>query len=375
MNILCLNCRGCGRPETVNEISDLIRLQRPELVFLSETKMSDKRAQDLRWRFGFSNAFGVKSEGLSGGLCLYWNKESKVSLKSFSKSHIDVFVHNNRVGDVEWRFTGFYGNPVRTRRKLNWDLLKFMRREFNNPWICAGDFNEVLHSTEQFGGNMRQEWMMEGFRDATEYCRFDDLGFYGLPYTWDNRQHGDRNIKVRLDRALGDDKFAECFDNTIVNHIQCTESDHCALLIIVRQSEWIDEGMEGKPFLFENAWTRHDRYTQVVEEAWQVDVPNLQGVYDALGGVRGKLQRWSKDEFGSVKKQLKTMRARLEELRSNSLRSGPSREERKLMARISELLSREASLARQRSRAQWLKEGDRNTSFFSCKSKREDEGE
>jgi hypothetical protein len=73
MNILSLNYRGGGRPETVREISDLVRLQRPSLVFLSETKMSDKKTQDLRWKFGFSNAFGVKSVGLSGGLCLYCN--------------------------------------------------------------------------------------------------------------------------------------------------------------------------------------------------------------------------------------------------------------------------------------------------------------
>ena len=125
--------------------------------------MSDKRAQDLRWNFGFTNAFGVKSDGLSGGLCLYWNNDSKVSLKSFSKSHIDVLIQNDSLGEVEWRFTGFYGDPLRARRKRSWDLLKYMRREFNNPWICAGDFNEVLHATGQLGGNEREEWKMEGF--------------------------------------------------------------------------------------------------------------------------------------------------------------------------------------------------------------------
>ncbi|XP_071683852.1 uncharacterized protein [Lolium perenne] len=312
MNILSLNCRGGGRPETVREISDLVRLQRPSLVFLSETKMSDKKAQDLRWKFGFSNAFGVKSVGLSGGLCLYWNNDSRVSLKSFSNSHIDVLIQNDELGDVEWRFTGFYGNPVRSRRKLSWDLLKFLRKEYNNPWICAGDFNEVLYGTEQIGGNERQEWKMEGFRDAIEECKLEDLGFYGVPYTWDNKQQGNKNVKVRLDRALGDDKFQECFDNTIVNHLQCCESDHCALLISVRQSDWIDVALTEKPFRFENAWTRHERYNQTVEEVWRDDGNNLQEVYDALGCVRQRLKRWSVSEFGSVKKQLKTLRGRLE---------------------------------------------------------------
>ena len=195
------------------------------------------------------------------------------------------------------------------------------------------------------------------------------MGYYGLSYTWDNRQQGDRNIKLRLDRALVDDKFTECFDNTIINHIQCIQSDHCALQISVRRSDWVDEGMDGKPFRLENAWTRHERYNQMVEESRQTNVHDLQGVYEALGGVRDRLKIWSREEFGSVRKQLKNLRQRLERIRGNSMRSGPCREEKTLMNKISELLSREESLARLRSRAQWLKEGDRNTSFFHAKAK------
>ncbi|KAK1684139.1 hypothetical protein QYE76_044987 [Lolium multiflorum] len=247
---------------------------------------------------------------------------------------------NEELGDVEWRFTGFYG-----------------------------DFNEILYASEQFGGLERQEWKMEGFREAIEECKLEDLGFLGLPYTWDNKQHGDRNIKVRLDRALGDDKFMECFDNTTVNNVQCCESDHSALVISVRRSDWIDEGMISKPFRFENAWTRHDRYTQIVEDAWQAGESSLQGVYDALSAVRQKLRVWSTTEFGSVKKHLKVLRERLEVLRSTSIYAGPSSEEKSLMAKISELLSREELLVKQRSRALWLSDGDRNTSFFHAKTK------
>lgn len=43
---------------------------------------------------------------------------------------------------------------------------------------------------------------MDGFRDAVSLCGFSDLGFIGLPFTWDNHQQGDQNIKVRLDRAF-----------------------------------------------------------------------------------------------------------------------------------------------------------------------------
>lgn len=99
---------------------------------------------------------------------------------------------------------------------------------------------------------------------------------------------------------MGDDKFTYCFDNTVVNHIQCTESDRCAMIISVKRLEWIEDGRGDRPFRFENAWTRHDRYTQVVEESWHVDTSNPQGICDALGGVRERLKSWSKFEFGSV---------------------------------------------------------------------------
>jgi hypothetical protein len=68
--------------------------------------------------------------------------------------------------------------------------------------------------------NERQEWMMEGFRSMVECCMFSDLGYIGLPYTWNNKQQGLNNIKVRLDRCLGDEQFMEKFDSTSVRHIQ-----------------------------------------------------------------------------------------------------------------------------------------------------------
>jgi hypothetical protein len=94
-----------------------------------------------------------------------------------------------------------------------------------------------MYATKKIGGNERQEWKMEGFRNAIEEWKFEDLGLYGLPYTWDDKQQGNRNIKVRLDRALGDDKFQESFDNIIVNHSQYCEYDHCDVVISAMQSD------------------------------------------------------------------------------------------------------------------------------------------
>jgi hypothetical protein len=89
MDLLSLNCQGYGRLDTVNEIRRLVVTHRPMVVFSSEMKLSEARGRNLRYRLGFDHAFAVKCDGRSGGLCLLWNSDSSVSLKSFSNSHIE----------------------------------------------------------------------------------------------------------------------------------------------------------------------------------------------------------------------------------------------------------------------------------------------
>lgn len=160
------------------------------------------------------------------------------------------------------------------------------------------------------------------------------------------------------------------FPETSVWHVQTAESDHCCLLINFLQSG-SSRREETKPFRYENMWRRDESFDKLVRSSWGDGAPtqNLNELQARLSGLQDSLQVWERNIFGSVRKNLVKLRRELENIRSRSIGMGPSRAERRIMAKISELLTREEIMEKQRSRLDWLKDADRNTNFFQAKAK------
>jgi hypothetical protein len=74
------------------------------------------------------------------------------------------------------------------------------------------------------------------------------------------------------------------------------------------------------------------------------------------------LKQWSLTHFSSVRKELETLRAQLASLQATNVDSGAVKE---TIRNMNELLYTEEMLWPQRSRVAWLREGDRNTKFFT----------
>ena len=151
MSCLVWNCSGLGNPCTVNELASLVRAKDPSVVFIAETWIDEVRLKDVKRKILFDNMFVVPRANRGGGLVLFWKELIEVTVEGSDKNHIEAIINKNK--EDEWRFTGIYGELDTQRRIESWDLLWNLNREFNIPWLCAGDFNELIRGDEKLGGN------------------------------------------------------------------------------------------------------------------------------------------------------------------------------------------------------------------------------
>jgi hypothetical protein len=197
--------------------------------------MWDTKARNFMWSLGYTGAYAVSCEGRSGGLALFWKQPYSVSFRGANAHVIDVTVSSEDA--APWHATFVYGEPKRELRHCFWDMLRRLRRKWEGPWLCCGDFNEVLLQDEHYGSVDRSDAQMELFRDCLDACNLVDLGFSGPKFTWSNRQDAQCNVRVRLDRAVANGSFSSLFGDCGVENIITTSSDHYANLISLCASE------------------------------------------------------------------------------------------------------------------------------------------
>jgi hypothetical protein len=138
MIVLSWNCQGLGNPRAVHTLCRLVRMKKPSLVFLMETKQACNALESVRVKLGFEGLFVVDCHGRSGGLALLWNSETNIEIQNFSRRHINAIVHDAHTGKA-WKFTGFYGNPEPAKRSESWAILRHLSKCCPVPWLCVGD--------------------------------------------------------------------------------------------------------------------------------------------------------------------------------------------------------------------------------------------
>lgn len=305
----------------------------------------------------------MDSGGLSVGLALYWHESCTVDILDKDDRYIDVAVKISDSNE-QWRLTCVYGEPRVENRHLMWTKLQNLSTVSDLLWLVIGDFNEAMWDFEHFSVTPRPEGQMVAFRDALEICGLVDLGFSGVPHTYDNLRGGNANVKVRLDRAVASNDWRNLYAFHSVQHLITPCSDHVPLLL---RGEPETSFARPNCRQYEIHWERDAALPDIIRQAWESfgSVNNLAQLHVALDRTMSTLRTWSKKNHGNITKELEKSRAQLEQLMNMN---ADRQEIRKVTDRMNELLYREEMMWLQRSRVSWFKEGDRNTKYFQNKT-------
>ncbi|KAF9595596.1 hypothetical protein IFM89_001345 [Coptis chinensis] len=364
MIVLSWNCRGVGLNSTIQELKNVITVERPSLVFVCETKSGWKKSGRLIRKLGFSDACIVPSQGLSGGLWLLWSDLCTVTILYKSSWIIQAEIHES--GKV-WYFSGIYASPDPVIRTTQWEQLHLFKPPSRQPWLCIGDLNDVLKPKEKRGrvpfSPSKAQWLIQ----AMNNCELFDIGYKGLVFTWCNGQKGRNRTHERIDRALANVEWRLCFPNDCLYHKHSTESDHKMLVIKPNTTTQYHP----RPFWFEAFWLEKTGCQEVIAEAWQ---PSVRGsashvLTEKLKICQQKLKWWNKNIFGHLDVAIKRSAYYLENILDKiaSLPNPPDalfQEELYYKEEHQKLLRQKEILWAEKSGQMWFIQGELNTRYF-----------
>ncbi|GAV80302.1 hypothetical protein CFOL_v3_23763, partial [Cephalotus follicularis] len=233
-----------------------------------------------------------------------------------------------------------YGLCDSRERKLLWnDIISHANCFKKTPWSVIGDLNVTIFSHEH-SNNYRVTEAMDEFNGALRLAELDDLKSTGLKFTWTNMRSGMAAISKKLDRALG-------------------ISDHSPVSIRVRNTQQ----HRGRPFKFIKFWAKNVKFSQVVRQEWAKGHAGspLIVIHKKLKSLKSCLR-----EFGTRPDSIVAdLRARLrmvqQAIHSGAGGPGDVVQERQLRLQVGGAARDEEAFFKQKSRIQWLKEGDSNT--------------
>ena len=363
MKILGWNCRGICNTSTVRALRALVKGHRPQVIFLCETKASEKCLLKIAISLGFTEHLIVAAQGKSGGVCLFWSSDLLVEVLEFNNVTVAISIRDNvRL----WNLVGFYGPPAYKKRCKAWSNLLALLGSFENPWLCFGDFNMILDAKEKVGGRSGSSSNSNYFNSLMFELGAIDLGFSGARFTWCNKRWGHGCIRERLDRAIVNMQWRTEFPRAAVFHLGAVNSDHCPLIIDTNPADVRCP----RPFRFEAMWANDPRCLVVINEAWKRNFVGNDGLklYKKQFYATMDLRRWNKEVFGHVQSRITELTWSLERIQHEEPTEANVTEEVRLLDSLNIWLRRNETMWRQKSRETWLKVGDRNSKFFHISS-------
>ncbi|XP_071928198.1 uncharacterized protein [Coffea arabica] len=241
------------------------------------------------------------------GMALFWNNDIEVRKVVTTALTIEALVIDPDT-QLEWWFIGVYMSSDANIRKHQWTVLIVRQQLWEDKWLLAGDFNDILSNEEKWGGRARDDRSFKDFNGFIEHNSLVDLGFI----------------------------------------------DHSMLLI----DNWPRAEKRRSRFFFDKRWLKREDINQVVEQAWKLPIEgnNMYRITRQVPNCRVALLKWKNKFTRNSLLRINQVKLQIKEIKD----SKDSRVKDKI-AYLKKQLKEDWA---QKARIDWLKEGNKNTKFF-----------
>ncbi|GJY92842.1 hypothetical protein Tco_0508624 [Tanacetum coccineum] len=330
------NIRGLNFSPKQSEVRHVISENNLSVCAILESHVSDSNLMKL-----CPLVFRHWSWTSNGNCCL---KGTRIIL-GWNHNDVDIIVINQDDQTVHVRiwlklerkelFCSFvYAHNRYIQRRDLWKSLCIHKHYVRDrPWCILGDFNAALFLHDSSAGNSKIDISMREFKECVEEIEVMDIQNSRLQFTWSKKPKGNDGLLKKIDRIMVNLSFNDSFVGAHAIFKPYRISDHSPSILNIPTVT----KPKPKPFKFYNLITCHEHFKQVVMEGWSKQM--IIKLHDELDRVQTRLDL---DPFNVAIRQ----------------------EEVTVLAAFNEACLMEEKFLKQKSKIDWLKEGDSNSSYF-----------
>lgn len=370
-SIACWNVRGLNKATRQVDVKSLLISNKVFLVGLLETKISSQHKDRVVNAFNSWCMVANYDSDSYGRIWVLW-KDAKCTVRCVEQSsqfmHCEVLLHDLK---VLVNITFIYGFNDPEGRTALWTDLRRIGDTVSLPWLLLGDFNTTLFLDERIRGGVTVPADVGELSSFTEDMELMDMKATGQIFTWCNNQQNEDRMYCKLDRVLINRTCFNRFPLAEAIFLERSASDHSPSIV-----RFHDAVVRGRHiFRFCNYWISDSRFIDIVKQAWNIEIKGtpMYIIVQKLKRVKMQLKMLHRSDYARMSQRIEEKRNLLTELQrqvqSNPLSLELQQCEKRAFKEYNQLLDAETSLLRQKSKAEWLEQGDLNTKYFHARVK------
>ncbi|KAG6624838.1 hypothetical protein CIPAW_16G055100 [Carya illinoinensis] len=342
-------------------ISNLLRGWKANIVCLPETKLKVINTKIVRsiWSCVHVDWVYLAANGALGGVLVMWDQRVVEKMEFIGLFMVACYFRSVK-DDYLWAFAGVYGPSSNNDKRLLWDELAGVHSWWDLTWCIGGDFNVTRFPSECFG-NSRMHPAMSDFSECIFELNLVDLPLAGGSCTWANNQ-----TWSQLDRFLIFLEWEIHYPEVWQKRLPRLCSEHWLIMLDCGEIQ-----RRRRYFKFENMWLKLEGFVDRVKQWWssyQIHGTHSFMFAEKLKVLKQDLKLWNMQSFGDIGDHKKSKIREIHELErlqeSRTLTQEELAQKLVLVVDLERIILLEETSWPQKSRALWLKEGDRSTKFF-----------